>query len=108
MYSRENNNKIIRHYERCLRICNDKRSSFNPLVEKGGSVLIHERNIKILVTEIFKVSKNLAPPLMHEIFKLKYQSLCDLRYSSLFFRPLVIVFRTKYLGYITGYLQGYA
>ena len=38
---------------------------------------------------MFKVSKNLAPPQMQEIFKLKDQPHYNLRYSSLFFRPLV-------------------
>ena len=53
------------------------------------AVLIHEKNIKILATEMFKVSKNLAPPQMHEILKLKDQPQYNLRYNSLFFRPLV-------------------
>ena len=89
-HSRENNNKTNRLHERCLRIIyNDKRSSFNALLEKDGSVSIHERNIKILATEMFKVSKNLAPPQMQEIFKLKDQSHYSLRYNSLFFRPVV-------------------
>ena len=89
-HSREINNKIKRLYERCLRIIyNDKRSSFNALLEKDGSVSIHERNIKILATKMFKVSKNLAPPQMHEIFKLKDQSQYNLRYNSLFSNPLV-------------------
>ena len=70
-------------------IYNDKRSSFNALLEKDGSVSIHERNIKILATEMFKVSKNLASPQMQEIFKLKNQPRYNLRYNSLFFRPLV-------------------
>ena len=89
-HSCENNNKINTLHERCLRIINnDKRSSFNALLEKDGSVSIHERNIKILATEMFKVSKNLAPPQMHEILKLKDQPQYNLRYNSLFFRPLV-------------------
>ena len=88
-HSRENNNKINRLHERCLRIIhNDKRSSFNANLEKDGSVSIHERNIKILATEMFKVSKNLAPPQIQEIFKLKDQPHYNLRYNSLFFRPL--------------------
>ena len=74
------NNEINRLHERCLRIIyNDTRSSFNALLEKDGSVSIHERNIKVLATEIFKVRKNLAPPEMHEIFKLKVQPHCNLR-----------------------------
>ena len=89
-HSRENNNKTNRLHERCLRIIYiDKRSSFNALLEKDGSVSIHERNIKILATEMFKVSRNLAPSQMHEIFKLKDQPHYNLRYNSLFFRPLV-------------------
>ena len=89
-HSRENNNKINRLHERYLRIIyNDKRSSFNALLEKDGSVSIHERNIKILATEMFKVSKNLAPPQMHEIFKLKDQPQYNLKYNSLFSRLLV-------------------
>ena len=71
-HSRENNNKINRRHERCLRIIdNDKQSPFNALLEKDGSASIHERNNKILAIEMFKVSKNIAPPQMHEIFKLK-------------------------------------
>ena len=58
--------------------------SFNALLEKDGSVSIHQRNIKILATEMFKVSKYLVPPQMHEIFKLKYQP-----HYNLFSRPLV-------------------
>ena len=89
-HSRENNNKINRLHERCLRIIsNDKRSSLNALLEKDGSVSIHERNIKFLETEIFKISKNLALPQMHEILKLKDQLHYNLRYNSLFSRPLV-------------------
>ena len=62
-HSSENNNKINRLHERCLRIIyNDKRSSFNALLKKDGSVSIQERNIKILATEMFTVSKNLEPP----------------------------------------------
>ena len=38
---------------------------------------------------MFKVSKNLGPPQMHEIFKLKDQPQYNLRYNSLFSRSLV-------------------
>ena len=77
---RKNNNKINRLHEGCLIIIyNDKRSSFDALLEKDSSVSIHERNIKILGAEMFKVSKNLVLPHMHEIFKLKYQSHHNLR-----------------------------
>ena len=60
-----------------------------PFLEKDGSVLIRERNIKILATEMFKVNKNLEPPQVYEIFKLKEQPQYNLRYNSLFSRHLV-------------------
>ena len=83
-HSRENNDKINRLHERCLRIiCNDKRSSFNALLEKDVSVSIHERNIKILATEYSKLAQ------MHEIFILKDQTHYNLSYNSLFSRSLV-------------------
>ena len=42
-HSRENNKKIIRLHERCLRtIYNDKQSSFNELLEKDGSLSMNE------------------------------------------------------------------
>ena len=89
-HSRKNNNKINKLHERRLRIIyNDKLSSFNALLEKDGSFLIHERNTKILATGMFKVSKNLGPPQMHEICKIKDQPHYNLRYNSLFSRPLV-------------------
>ena len=89
-HSPQNHNKINRLHKRCLRIVyNDKRLSFNALLEKDGSVSIYERNIKILATEMFKVSKNLAPPQMHEIFKLKDQLQYNLRYNFLFLGPLL-------------------
>ena len=82
--------KINRLHESCLRIVsNDKRSWFNILLKKDGSVWKDERNIKIMATKIFKLSKNQAPPQMHDILKLKHQSHYNLRYNSLFSRPLV-------------------
>ena len=46
------------------------------------AVSIRERSFKFLATEMFKVSKNLAPPQMHEIFKLKHQPYYNLRYNK--------------------------
>ena len=112
----ENNNRINGLRERCLRIIyNDKQLSFNALLEKDGSASIHEKNIKILAIEMFKVSKNLVLPQMHEILKLKYQPHYNIRCNSLFSGTLIklvytgtvykyfTIFRTKNLGYIAGY-----
>ena len=74
----------------CLRIIHkDKQLSSNAPLEKDGSVSIHERNIETLATEIFKVSKNVPPLRMHEIFKLNSELHYNLKYNFLFSRPLV-------------------
>ena len=89
-HSRTNNNKINRLHERCLRIVyNDKKSSFNELLEKDGSVLIHLRNIQILATEMYKLVNNLSSPTLTRVFKLNSDSVHNLRQISQFSRSLV-------------------
>ena len=51
---------------------NDKQSSFNELLEKDGSVSIHERNLHVLATEMYKISNGLSTPLMKDIFPTKF------------------------------------
>ena len=55
--NRSLNTKIDRLHERCLRIVyNDKKSSFNELQVKDGSVSVHHQNLQKLAVELFKVS----------------------------------------------------
>ena len=81
--------KINRLHERCLRIIyNDKKSSFKTLLEKDGSVSIHDRNIQCLATEMYKVSNGLSPPVVSNIHKKKCHPY-NLQINSRFSRPLV-------------------
>ena len=88
-YSRTINNKINHLHERCLRVIyNDKISSFKELLEKDGSVPIHNRNLQILPTEMFKVYNNIAPPIFTDIFKKRiqttnYATLCTFQFHLL-------------------------
>ena len=68
-------------HERCLRVIyNDKQSSLEMLFENDSSVSIHDRNIQCLVTEMYKVSNGLSPPVVRNIFTQKNVTLtiCDL------------------------------
>ena len=69
--------------------------SFTSCLDENKIRTTNERNIKILETEMFKVSKNIAPPQMHEIFKLTGQPQYNLRNNSLFSRPR---FKSVYKG----------
>ena len=63
------NNKFKRLHERCHRITNnDKTSSFADLLAKNGSVSIHTRNLQVLVTDMFKLHKNMSTELLSGYF----------------------------------------
>ena len=55
MDSTKLNNKINRLHERCLRVTYDGLSSFEELLERDNSVSVHNRNIRCLAIELFKV-----------------------------------------------------
>ena len=78
-HNRKINTQINKLYERTFRLVySDKSSSFRKLLERDNSVTIHERNIEVLLTEIFKIKSGAAPEIMAEIFKFKDHSY-DLR-----------------------------
>ena len=45
-----------------------KNLSLDDLLKKDKSVSIHQRNLKILVTEIYKARNDLGPEIMKNIF----------------------------------------
>ena len=68
-HSRKLNNKINTIHERALRIAyNDGQSTSQQLLEKDNSVSIHHRNLQVLATEMFKISMNLSPEILNDIF----------------------------------------
>ena len=67
-HSRKSNNQINKLHESALRfIYNDKSSSFREPFERDVPVTIHERDIRVLLTEIFKVNSRVGPELLKEI-----------------------------------------
>ena len=74
------NNKINRLHERCLRIVySDNQSTFEELLEKDNTVSAHQRNLKFLATELYKVLSGLSWDLMKDLFSLND----DFGYSTL-------------------------
>ena len=72
-HSRTMSNKINRLHERCLpTVHSEKTSSFDN---------IHTRNLKTLVTEIFKVCKNLSLVIIADLFHVRQNSY-NLRHDS--------------------------
>ena len=78
--NRSLNNKINRLHERCLQIVyNDKKSNFNELLAKDGSVSIHHQNLQKLAVEMFKISRGLSHEIVKELFQLREQITYELR-----------------------------
>ena len=79
-HSRKLNSWVNKLHERALRIVyQDYTSSFTELLEKDNSTTIHNRNIQLLVTELFKIKNGLWPPFMNKIFVENAEHYYDLR-----------------------------
>ena len=71
-HDRKSNNKINKIHERALRIIHkDSTSTFEGLLIKNNSVSVHQRNLQLLLTEIYKTVNNLNPSFMAEVFVTK-------------------------------------
>ena len=68
-HSRKLNNRVNKIHERALRLVyKDNAARFTELLIKDNSVTIHDRNLQVLATEIYKRLNNLNPKIMKNIF----------------------------------------
>ena len=66
---REMNNRINRIHEKSLRLAYDEYdSSCRTLLEKDNSTSIHDKNLQLLLTKIYKTLHNHNPSFMFQIF----------------------------------------
>ena len=78
-HSRQINHKINKLHERALRIVyNDHFSSFEELLSEDKSVTVHQRNLQILATEMYKILNGLSPDIVQDIFETK-SNYCNTR-----------------------------
>ena len=95
-HSRAKNGKTNRLHERCLWIIySDKKSTFEKLLEKDGSVSIHNRNLQILASESYKIKNDLFSLIVTELFEQRNEQHYDLIQNSQFTIPPI---RTVYHG----------
>ena len=73
-HSRNLSNKINRIHERALRLVYQNNLSFSELLDLDNSVTVHQKNLQVLVTEIYKVKNGIAPEIMKDIFELQNPS----------------------------------
>ena len=102
-HSRELNIKINRLHKRCLRIVyNDSSSRFEQLLTKDNSVSIHNRNLQVLATEMFKVYTEQEPEIFYDVFPINSGPKYNLRNKTHFAtRPIRTVhYGDNYLRYL--------
>ena len=70
--SKKCNNSINKAHKRALREANQNwDASLEELPDVDGSMKIHTRNLRALMTEVFKSLNKLNPKFMWKIFKFK-------------------------------------
>ena len=69
------NNRINRIHEQRLRILyHDDTSNFTKLMQKENEVTVHQRNLQVLATKIYKVKMGFATHLVKELFTISTQA----------------------------------
>ena len=67
--SRKSSNLVNKVQERTLRLTyKDKQNDFQTLLNENNEPSVHQRNLQILMTEIYIIKNNYAPPVMHHLF----------------------------------------
>ena len=86
-HSRNTKNRVNKIHERALRLVYDDSPylSFDELLIKDKSVSIHQRNLQLLATEIFKVKNGVSTGLTEDIFHFVNKPY-DLRNNRILFR----------------------
>ena len=70
--SRQSNNLINKIHERSLRISyKDQKTSYHNLLGTHNELTIHQRNLQVLMTKIYKIVNGVAPPIMNSLFEFR-------------------------------------
>ena len=73
--SRQSNNLINKVHERGLRLtCRDETKDFQQILREQNEITIHQRNLQVLMTEVYKIVNSIAPPIMNPIFQFRYNT----------------------------------
>ena len=65
---RQSNNLISKVRERALKLIYQDNCNFQVLLEKQHNFSIHQRNLQVLMTEIYKIVNGIVPPRMNSLF----------------------------------------
>ena len=70
--SRQSNNLINKIHERSIRISyKDQKTSYQNLLETHNELTIQQRNLQVLMTEIYKIVNGVATPFMNSLIEFR-------------------------------------
>ena len=65
-------NLISKVQERALRTTyNDQLTDFKSLLSNQNEITIHQRNLPVLMTEIYKIINHIVPPIVSSLFEIR-------------------------------------
>ena len=71
-YSRQSNNLINKIHKWSLRISyKDQKTSYHNLLETHNELTIHQRNLQVLMTEIYDIVNGVAPTIMNSFLEFR-------------------------------------
>ena len=71
-YPRRSSNLINKVQKRALRITyNDQLTDLKSLLSNHNEITIHQRNLQVLMTEIYKIINHIALPIISYLFEIR-------------------------------------
>ena len=83
-FPRRSSNLINKVQERALCMTyNDQLTDFKSLLSNHNEITIHQRNLQVLNTELYKIINHIAPPMMSSLFEISENT-----HNKIFSSPL--------------------
>ena len=71
--SRQSNNLINKVHERSLRLTyRDETKDFQQILTEQNEITIHQRDLQVLMTEVYKIVNSIALPIMNSLFQFRF------------------------------------
>ena len=81
--SRQSNNLINKVHERGLRLTfRDETKDFQQVLREQNEITIHQRNLQVLMTKVYKIVNGIALPTMNSLFQFR----CNTKFSRNLYR----------------------
>ena len=66
---------INKVHERALRLTyRDETKDFQQILRELNEITIHQRNLQVLMTEVYQVVNSIAPPIMNSLFQFRFNT----------------------------------